>query len=75
MPSHPLRTTPPSNSWFTTFRHRITSYNVCYTKLLRYIFIGVRFEEHDLEKALPEYGAYKKAVPMFMPGRMRDLKA
>jgi len=40
-----------------------------------YIFIGVRFEEHDLEKALPEYGAYKKAVPMFMPGRMRDLKA
>jgi protein-S-isoprenylcysteine O-methyltransferase Ste14 len=32
-----------------------------------YIFIGVRLEEHDLERALPEYKQYKQQVPMFMP--------
>lgn len=32
-----------------------------------YIMIGARFEEHDYENALPEYGEYKKSVPMFMP--------
>ena len=32
-----------------------------------YIFIGAMLEERDLEKALPEYKRYKKAVPMFVP--------
>jgi protein-S-isoprenylcysteine O-methyltransferase Ste14 len=33
-----------------------------------YIFIGVIFEEKDLDNALPEYKQYKKQVPMFVPG-------
>ncbi|MDH5326244.1 MAG: DUF1295 domain-containing protein [Gammaproteobacteria bacterium] len=32
-----------------------------------YIFIGVRLEENDLKKVLPEYEQYKKDVPMFLP--------
>lgn len=32
-----------------------------------YVFVGVRFEEKDLEDALPEYTQYKKQVPMFIP--------
>jgi protein-S-isoprenylcysteine O-methyltransferase Ste14 len=32
-----------------------------------YIFVGARFEEHDLENALPEYKQYKMDVPMFLP--------
>lgn len=32
-----------------------------------YIMVGVRFEEKDLEEALPEYNKYKQSVPMFMP--------
>ena len=32
-----------------------------------YIFIGAMLEERDLENALPEYGQYKKDVPMFVP--------
>ena len=32
-----------------------------------YIFVGARFEEHDLENALPEYKQYKQDVPMFLP--------
>lgn len=37
-----------------------------------YIFVGVLFEEKDLEKALPEYKQYKKDVPMFLPNRSRN---
>ncbi len=32
-----------------------------------YIFVGVRFEEKDLAKALPEYKDYQSQVPMFIP--------
>lgn len=32
-----------------------------------YILLGVRFEEHDLKKALPEYADYSQSVPMLMP--------
>lgn len=32
-----------------------------------YIFIGTRFEEHDLKNSLPEYRQYQQEVPMFMP--------
>lgn len=32
-----------------------------------YIFVGVRLEEQDLEKALPEYRQYKQEVPRFLP--------
>lgn len=32
-----------------------------------YIFIGVRFEERDLENALPQYSDYKQEVGMFVP--------
>lgn len=32
-----------------------------------YILVGVRLEERDLQQALPEYTAYKKKVPMFLP--------
>jgi protein-S-isoprenylcysteine O-methyltransferase Ste14 len=33
-----------------------------------YILIGARFEERDLDNALPEYKQYKEDVPMFLPG-------
>ena len=32
-----------------------------------YIVIAVRFEEHDLIEALPEYANYRSQVPMFFP--------
>lgn len=32
-----------------------------------YIFVGARFEEKDLQDALPEYANYKAQVPMFIP--------
>lgn len=39
-----------------------------------YIFVGARFEEHDLENALPEYSRYKKEVPMFIPWAVSKTK-
>ena len=39
-----------------------------------YIFVGVRFEEKDLEDALPEYEHYKTQVPMFIPGTGKKVK-
>lgn len=36
-----------------------------------YILIAIQFEEHDLEKAHPEYGEYKRRVPMLMPAISR----
>lgn len=32
-----------------------------------YILIGIRLEERDLKKALPEYDEYSKRVPMLIP--------
>jgi len=32
-----------------------------------YILVAVRFEEHDLAKAHPEYTAYKRSLPMMVP--------
>lgn len=32
-----------------------------------YILIAIRFEEHDLVAAHPEYEAYRRAVPMLIP--------
>jgi protein-S-isoprenylcysteine O-methyltransferase Ste14 len=39
-----------------------------------YILVGAKFEEHDLENALPEYSRYKKQVPMFIPWTGRKTK-
>jgi protein-S-isoprenylcysteine O-methyltransferase Ste14 len=32
-----------------------------------YILVGVRLEEHDLTRAMPEYAAYAAATPRFVP--------
>jgi protein-S-isoprenylcysteine O-methyltransferase Ste14 len=34
-----------------------------------YILIAVRFEEHDLVEAHPEYAEYRRQVPMLLPSR------
>jgi len=39
-----------------------------------YILVGARFEEHDLENALPEYSRYRKEVSMFIPWSGRKTK-
>jgi protein-S-isoprenylcysteine O-methyltransferase Ste14 len=36
-----------------------------------YIFVGIRFEEHDLEEAHPEYAQYKRKVPALIPSLSR----
>lgn len=36
-----------------------------------YILVAIRFEEHDLEQAHPEYRAYRKQVPMIVPAFAR----
>ena len=36
-----------------------------------YILIAIQFEERDLVAALPEYGEYRKRVPMLVPGTKR----
>lgn len=36
-----------------------------------YIFVGVRFEEHDLAKALPQYDEYAARTPRFVPRRLK----
>lgn len=33
-----------------------------------YIIVAVRFEEHDLRQALPEYAGYADRTPRFVPG-------
>ncbi|MDN5916031.1 MAG: hypothetical protein L0I76_13140 [Pseudonocardia sp.] len=33
-----------------------------------YIIVAVRFEEHDLRRALPEYAEYAARTPRFVPG-------
>ncbi|MBI2688429.1 MAG: isoprenylcysteine carboxylmethyltransferase family protein [Acidobacteria bacterium] len=36
-----------------------------------YILVAIRFEEHDLMAALPEYAEYRRQVPMIVPGMPR----
>ena len=36
---------------------------------IAYILVGVRLEEHDLTRELPEYGAYAAVTPRFVPRR------
>jgi protein-S-isoprenylcysteine O-methyltransferase Ste14 len=38
-----------------------------------YILVGIRFEEHDLEQAHPEYAQYKRKVPALIPSLSRRL--
>jgi protein-S-isoprenylcysteine O-methyltransferase Ste14 len=33
-----------------------------------YVLVGVRLEERDLDRELPEYAAYAAATPRFIPG-------
>jgi protein-S-isoprenylcysteine O-methyltransferase Ste14 len=43
--------------------------------LTAYILIGMRFEEKDLVATHPEYEAYRKRVPMLIPGLARSRSA
>ena len=40
-----------------------------------YILIAIQLEERDLADALPEYEAYRKSVPMIVPGTSRSAPA
>lgn len=40
-----------------------------------YVFVGARFEEKDLQDALPEYAKYKTQVPMFIPAMGKKVNA
>ena len=40
-----------------------------------YIWVGIRFEEADLERAHPEYAQYKRKVPALFPSLKRRLSA
>ncbi|MEO1247630.1 MAG: methanethiol S-methyltransferase [Pseudomonadota bacterium] len=40
-----------------------------------YILIAIQFEEHDLERAHPEYAEYKRRVPMLIPSASGPVKA
>ncbi len=39
-----------------------------------YILAAIRFEEADLMKEHPEYGAYRRQVPMLIPGLPREVE-
>ncbi len=39
-----------------------------------YILVGIKFEEHDLENAHPEYTQYKQKVPGLIPSLTRRLR-
>jgi protein-S-isoprenylcysteine O-methyltransferase Ste14 len=39
-----------------------------------YILVAIRFEEHDLMTVHPEYVAYRKQVPMIVPGMPRSVE-
>jgi protein-S-isoprenylcysteine O-methyltransferase Ste14 len=36
-----------------------------------YVLVGVRLEERDLDRVLPEYAAYAAVTPRFIPGVAR----
>ena len=40
-----------------------------------YILVAIRFEEHDLVEAHPEYAAYRTQVPMMIPGTAAPTQA
>ncbi len=40
-----------------------------------YILVAIRFEEHDLVEAHPEYTAYRAQVPMILPGTSTPTQA
>ena len=42
--------------------------------LTAYVFVGVRFEERDLERRLPYYEQYRRKVPMLLPSWRRRLR-
>ena len=39
-----------------------------------YILVAIQFEERDLMAAHPEYRAYRRQVPMIVPGKPREAK-
>jgi hypothetical protein len=57
--------------WLLTFwaTPRMTSAHLVFASALTiYILAAIRWEERDLADAHPEYAAYRRRVPMLIPG-------
>ncbi len=68
---HPLYVGWMCVFWFTpvmTVTHLLFA-----TVTTSYILIAIRFEERDLMAKHPEYGEYRKQVPMIVPGLPRQV--